>query len=1101
MLVICSFDEALFSLLTYRSFKCAWYFYLIFIRHRLLCRLGSDISTNKLGFVRNLAGNAEKWVVLKAYTANSDAHLGISSSTQGPGQLRGGVRRITGCEEEPASRGSFVRTGDHILLQSSAPATDYVISLFESAEGRDMRLQHKDRVLSGYDSWQVELHGEPSLPSWYKRPYLSGRYLIIPPAHKALAPEVEGSYFPLSNSSSSSSGSAGASKTVSKMTSAGTTGGRSVHSGSNSGGSSTSGAGTMGPEYFAPLPPPPLNELSTETQHNILMRELLLALAGFEGEYIRVAAPATIPTPATTASDTTKSSTIHTSMQHNPAGPYMRPVHFVMDADAADKSILSQVGQLLPLCEAAVFLKDFARVHSRYEYGLVSHAFAAALTDQLSDFENIVIQLEELLVQNKLTLQKMVYFLQPSRVLLRCLEVLCRKIGDSTGGVLLDTLYQSIQEQGDVKAKELHVKLLDVASKPYFKMLQLWLFRGELHDIYGEFMVQENVSATRDSLLEDYNAQFWEEHYTLAKIEHSIPKIFLPFRNKILTAGKYLNVVRNNILVGSNSLGSSKTNISSTSYSYGGASSVAQGESGRREYNEKKRRREHRKILNIMDRLLEQYPLSFNLSTYTTNSGSNGSNGRNDYGRGHTTSGSFHKTAHINTTILQSVDAAHEFSSRALLRLLEEKYSLSQHLRSLRRFFLLEHGDFFVQFMDTAEDELRRDVAEVSVSRIQSLLTQALHTSTLHDDPYKDLLTCSLAPHNLIQHLHLIQSAGNSDTTTGSGIGSNSSLISSQGLKGVEALTLDYKAEWPLSIVLSRRAFTKYQLLNRLLFFSKHVELRVLATWSDFQDTKQLNVRGVMGPSYALRHRMLHFLQNFVYYMCLEVIGPRAHEMTVGLENASNMDDVIQLHNRFLDLCLKECLLASQNLLKILTKIMTTCLLFSDQMKRFSANIQYNSNLVASQTKAAPLEKLPSPSHASKYAVDTERESAAARNARARDRRNTETRRAQADYIAKEVNHDAYRRLLVKFSDTFDAQLFEFLDTLWKDSHRYHPQLSNLCVRLDYNGFYSGRINSINGNNISSNSSNNNSTKATNASSSDSHMLNASNISFTGSVL
>ena len=132
-----------------------------------------------------------------------------------------------------------------------------------------------------------------------------------------------------------------------------------------------------------------------------------------------------------------------------------------------------------------------------------------------------------------------------------------------------------------------------------------------------------------------------------------------------------------------------------------------------------------------------------------------------------------------------------------------------------------------------------------------------------------------------------------------------------QGLKGVEALTLDYKVGWPLSIVLSRlllsasfasylkgiiicllrRAITKYQLLSRLLYFSKHVERRVLASWfafialfafnlttflvccrMDHQYTKHLsmNIRVVMGPCYCLRHRMLHFLQNFVYYMTLE---------------------------------------------------------------------------------------------------------------------------------------------------------------------------------------------------------------------------------------
>ena len=41
----------------------------------------------------------------------------------------------------------------------------------------------------------------------------------------------------------------------------------------------------------------------------------------------------------------------------------------------------------------------------------------------------------------------------------------------------------------------------------------------------------------------------------------------------------------------------------------------------------------------------------------------------------------------------------------------------------------------------------------------------------------------------------------------------------------------------------------------------------------DHQYTKllRMHIRAVMGPCYCLRHRMLHFLQNFVYYMTLEV--------------------------------------------------------------------------------------------------------------------------------------------------------------------------------------------------------------------------------------
>jgi len=59
---------------------------------------------------------------------------------------------------------------------------------------------------------------------------------------------------------------------------------------------------------------------------------------------------------------------------------------------------------------------------------------------------------------------------------------------------------------------------------------------------------------------------------------------------------------------------------------------------------------------------------------------------------------------------------------------------------------LLEHGDLFSQFIDTAEDKLRKEVREVS------LLQLAVQTST-RSQRGPELLA------GLIQHLNLIQEA------------------------------------------------------------------------------------------------------------------------------------------------------------------------------------------------------------------------------------------------------------------------------------------------------------------------------------------------------
>eukprot|EP01035_Chromulina_nebulosa_P022364 gene22364-28958_t len=124
--------------------------------------------------------------------------------------------------------------------------------------------------------------------------------------------------------------------------------------------------------------------------------------------------------------------------------------------------------------------------------------------------------------------------------------------------------------------------------------------------------------------------------------------------------------------------------------------------------------------------------------------------------------------------------------------------------------------------MDTSEKDLMQDVKDILLAKIHNQLQLAILTSTIGSDHNKDELTCSFATHNLIQHLHLIQSAGSSSSQT------DPYMAPSQGLKGIEALTLDYQVSWPVSIVLSRRAITKYQLLSRLLYFSKHVERRSL---------------------------------------------------------------------------------------------------------------------------------------------------------------------------------------------------------------------------------------------------------------------------------
>lgn len=117
---------------------------------------------------------------------------------------------------------------------------------------------------------------------------------------------------------------------------------------------------------------PKLDTMSVEYQQQLLVREILLVFAGFEGQYIRLAASSTTASGLPTsvhgihgekghgyASETgfsmyddvmqgTATNSYYNSLYgNNPKGPAIIPklaqVKFLIDIDSADKSTASQV--------------------------------------------------------------------------------------------------------------------------------------------------------------------------------------------------------------------------------------------------------------------------------------------------------------------------------------------------------------------------------------------------------------------------------------------------------------------------------------------------------------------------------------------------------------------------------------------------------------------------------------------------------------------------------------------------------------------------------------------------------------------------------------
>ncbi|KHN18997.1 Gamma-tubulin complex component 2 [Glycine soja] len=277
-----------------------------------------------------------------------------------------------------------------------------------------------------------------------------------------------------------------------------------------------------------------------------------------------------------------------------------------------------------------------------------------------------------------------------------------------------------------------------------------------------------------------------------------------------------------------------------------------------------------------------------------------------------------------NHHYLECIKAAYNFASSELLNLIKEKYDLTGRLRSIKHYLLLDQGDFLVHFMDIARDELAKKPDEVSVEKLQSLLDLALRTTAAAADPFHEGLTC-VERSSLIRRLGTFNDLEVTQRNSG-----NNVLEEPVSITGLETFSLSYKVHWPLSIVLSRKALTKYQLLFRFLFHCKHVDRQLCGAWQVHQGVRALNTRETaISRSSLLCRSMLKFINSLLHYLTFEVIEPNWHLMYNRLQSANSIDEVIQQHDFFLDKCLRECLLLLPELLKKVERLKSMCLQYA----------------------------------------------------------------------------------------------------------------------------------------------------------------------------
>ncbi|XP_044734773.1 gamma-tubulin complex component 2-like isoform X2 [Chrysoperla carnea] len=278
---------------------------------------------------------------------------------------------------------------------------------------------------------------------------------------------------------------------------------------------------------------------------------------------------------------------------------------------------------------------------------------------------------------------------------------------------------------------------------------------------------------------------------------------------------------------------------------------------------------------------------------------------------------------------IKVINKAYYAASHLLQNLLMQENDLIGRLRSVKRYFLLEQGDFIVQFMDLCEKELSKDINKVIVPRLEALFELALRLSVANNDLYKDDMRIELLPYDLQFQMFKILSIHTQDEQ-------EYRCSEKPPLTGLESFSFGYEVKWPISLVLHRRAVACYQMIFRHLFFCKHVERQICKVWICNKDAKSFghNEAKQYRGAFTLRQRMLNCVQNLEYHMMVEVIEPNWQAFQTKVTKMVDIDEVLNCHNDFLDMCLKDCMLTNPILLRTVTKLLHICMEFCSFIQR-----------------------------------------------------------------------------------------------------------------------------------------------------------------------
>ncbi|EME83414.1 uncharacterized protein MYCFIDRAFT_154006 [Pseudocercospora fijiensis CIRAD86] len=212
------------------------------------------------------------------------------------------------------------------------------------------------------------------------------------------------------------------------------------------------------------------------------------------------------------------------------------------------------IALLHQLAEPSLLYKSLAEFIESQEGGLVGQSLRSAIGQELRSYLSLVATLEgqirralAQLDENApdrglgkagVTLKRCVVWTREATLGLRLMSMMVEAVRGKKGGELITLIHNFSSQHGDPFVHSFAERLLPQITRPFYHMLQAWIYNGELEDPHKEFFVIENHD------YEDGGAtSVWQDKYRVQ--ENMIPSITAAdFATRVYLIGKSLNFIR-----------------------------------------------------------------------------------------------------------------------------------------------------------------------------------------------------------------------------------------------------------------------------------------------------------------------------------------------------------------------------------------------------------------------------------------------------------------------------------------------------------------------------------------------------------------------------